>query len=199
MQIPPPANTSAKGKHFSTSEQDLKARAAEYPIVQCILDYRACRKITTTFDWRNFLYDSGTRLAQGHESAEVTSIVSSYSNAHNHVMASQLDTSPSRSPSVSSTSHLCIHPRWNLGFTRTGRLSCSLPNLQQVPKEFSVRDFRINIRSLLLPPRHGSCDQEEQFAFVAADYSQIEMRVLACACAAFTLRYSKKMEIRQLL
>lgn len=185
LQIPPPASTSAKGKHFSTSEQDLKARAADYPIVQCILDYRACRKITTTFDWRNFLYDSAKERGQGGDSVGVASIASnSYSNAHNHVVASQLSVSPSRSPSSLPKANPClrIHPRWNLGFTRTGRLSCSSPNLQQVPKEFSVRDFSINVRSLFLPPSHdGDC------VFVAADYSQIEMRVLACACRDLNL------------
>ena len=160
LKIPPPASTSAKGKHFSTSEQDLKSRAAEYPIVQCVLDHRSCRKITTTFDWRNFLYDSGREHKKGGDPMEISSIISSsYSNAHNHVVASQLSMSPSRSPSSQQKYSSCvrIHPRWNLGFTRTGRLSCSSPNLQQVPKEFSVRDFSINIRSLFSPP---SSDRE---------------------------------------
>jgi DNA polymerase-1 len=186
MNVPPPKNTSAKGKHFSTSEQDLKTRAAEFPIVQLILDYRTCRKITTTYDWRPFLFDSSFYTQQPQQqgattTSVTTSVASSYSNAHNHVVASQMDHFSSSAPSppekekvAASSFNFNVHPRWNLGFTRTGRLSCSSPNLQQVPKAFTVRGLEINVRSLFVPPG-------EDYVFVAADYSQIEMRVLACA------------------
>lgn len=61
-----------------------------------------------------------------------------------------------------------IHPSFNGSGTATGRLSCSKPNLQQVTggeiEEVSLRNFFI--------PSEGH-------RFVVADYSQVELRVMA--------------------
>ena len=55
-----------------------------------------------------------------------------------------------------------IHPRWNACGPRTGRLSSSNPNLQNVPKD--------NVSRRMFVP-----DSE----FIAIDWSQIELRMLA--------------------
>jgi len=55
-----------------------------------------------------------------------------------------------------------IHPHWNAAGTVTGRFSSSSPNFQNVPKNQKVR-------KVIVP------DSE----FVAMDYSQIELRVMA--------------------
>jgi DNA polymerase-1 len=57
-----------------------------------------------------------------------------------------------------------LHPRFNLCGARTGRLSCSQPNLQQAPRD---KDFR----SCFIP------DKENML--VRADFNQIEIRVAA--------------------
>ncbi|SFM74584.1 DNA polymerase I-3'-5' exonuclease and polymerase domains [Nitrosomonas communis] len=57
-----------------------------------------------------------------------------------------------------------IYPSYNLAGTVTGRMSCSKPNLQQVP-----RDERY--RSMFHAP--------EGYQFVIADYSQMELRIAA--------------------
>lgn len=57
-----------------------------------------------------------------------------------------------------------IHPEFKLWNVKTGRLACSNPNLQQIPHE---SDFR---RSFI--PSKGC-------KFIIADYSQIEIRMLA--------------------
>ena len=57
-----------------------------------------------------------------------------------------------------------LHPRFLLAGARTGRLSCSSPNLQQIPRDL---EFRRNF----IP--------EEGHTFVCADYSQIELRIAA--------------------
>jgi DNA polymerase-1 len=57
-----------------------------------------------------------------------------------------------------------IYPSYNVANTRTGRLSCSSPNLQQVPRDKSIR--------ALFVPSPGK-------VFVIADYAQIEPRVAA--------------------
>jgi len=57
-----------------------------------------------------------------------------------------------------------IHPRFNICGARTGRISCTQPNLQQLPRDASVRE-------LFIP--------EEGNVLVVADYSQVELRVAA--------------------
>ncbi|MBD3369842.1 DNA polymerase I [Candidatus Fermentibacteria bacterium] len=62
-----------------------------------------------------------------------------------------------------------IHTSFNQAVTATGRLSSSDPNLQNIP----IRTDRGRmIRKCFRPPR-------EREVFVSADYSQIELRVLA--------------------
>lgn len=57
-----------------------------------------------------------------------------------------------------------LYPSFNLAGTRTGRLSCSNPNLQQIPRDKAVR-------SLFIP--------SEGYIFVIADLAQIEPRIAA--------------------
>jgi len=66
-----------------------------------------------------------------------------------------------------------IHASWNQQSTRTGRLSCSSPNLQQLPNDQVILDEVFNVRQLFEPSRGSNS------IFISADYSQIEMRVLA--------------------
>ena len=54
-----------------------------------------------------------------------------------------------------------IHPDWQQIGTATGRFSCKSPNLQQMPDEFR------------------QCVSLQDHAVVVADYSQIELRILA--------------------
>lgn len=57
-----------------------------------------------------------------------------------------------------------IFPTYNMASTRTGRLSCSNPNLQQVPRDKAIRSLFI--------PSSGK-------VFVIGDFAQIEPRVAA--------------------
>ncbi|WP_075982537.1 DNA polymerase I [Bacillus massilinigeriensis] len=62
-----------------------------------------------------------------------------------------------------------VHTRFNQALTQTGRLSSTDPNLQNIP--IRLEEGR-KIRQVFIP-------SEENWVMFAADYSQIELRVLA--------------------
>lgn len=71
-----------------------------------------------------------------------------------------------------------IHTNYNQAVTATGRLSSSNPNLQNIP----IRTSRgREIRKCFIPPADGH-------VFVTADYSQIELRILAHLAGEGVLR-----------
>lgn len=66
-----------------------------------------------------------------------------------------------------------LHPGYKLHGTRTGRLSCADPNLQQIPKA-SEKDWNGNLKKAFIP-RVG-------FNLWSVDYSQLQFR-MTCAYA----------------
>jgi DNA polymerase I len=65
-----------------------------------------------------------------------------------------------------------IHCTFNQSVAATGRLSCQDPNLQNIPVRTEEGK---KIRSAFKP-------QKEGFSFISADYSQVELRLLAHLC-----------------
>ena len=82
-----------------------------------------------------------------------------------------------------------IHCNFNQTITATGRLSCTNPNLQNIP----VRtELGRSIRKVFVP--------EDGYVFVDADYSQIELRIMAAMSGDKNLinAYRNKTDIHRL-
>jgi DNA polymerase-1 len=75
-----------------------------------------------------------------------------------------------------------LHPSFNIEGTATGRLSCDSPNLQNIPKEGELGK---KIRNCFVP--------EEGHVFIRADYSMMEIRMLAHISGDERLIYNLRM------
>ncbi len=119
-----PKAKKTKGGQYVTSEEVLQSIADKHPIVHKILEYRAVKKLLSTY----------------------------------------IDALPELiNPTTGK-----IHTTYNQTVTATGRLSSSNPNLQNLP----IRTERGQvIRRAVIP--------DTDCVFLSADYSQIELRLMA--------------------
>ena len=124
LKLDPKAKKSARGQ-YPTDEATLQEIADRHPIVNEILEFRAVKKLLSTY-------------------------IEPF-------------------PSYVSQADGRVHTTFNQALTATGRLSSSNPNLQNIP----VRTERgKEIRKAFIP---GTPDG----VIVSADYSQIELRIMA--------------------
>ena len=124
MALDPKAKKSSKG-NWSTDEATLNAIAHTHPIINEILEFRAVKKLLSTY----------------------------------------IEPFPTYVSPVTGR----IHTTFNQALTSTGRLSSSNPNLQNIP----VRTERgKEIRKAFIP-------EQEDGLILSADYSQIELRIMA--------------------
>ena len=119
----PGGKKTASGQ-WSTDEKTLSKLVAAHPVVQTVLDYRACTKLKSTYvDKLPLLIDADSR----------------------------------------------VHTTYSQSFTETGRLSSSDPNLQNIP----IRTERGKAI------RRAFVARDAGHLLVSADYSQIELRLMA--------------------
>ena len=124
LKLNPKAKKSAKG-NYSTDEESLSELADKHPIVNKILEFRALKKLLSTY----------------------------------------IDNFPALVSPVSGK----VHTTFNQTVTATGRLSSANPNLQNIP----IRTQRgKEIRKAFIP-------SDPNGYIVSADYSQIELRLMA--------------------
>lgn len=183
LHLPPPAQTSKKGKHHSTSEEDLLRIRQCHPVVNLILSYRALAKISST-------YVDGLRPFVCKENAELHQVLHSFPSfavdtpypgypelPENRPVLSFFDstvattaTSQGAPPDAfavlmgtarsSAQTALAaqlsaqleaqlehrIHAYWQQTVVRTGRLSCTKPNLQNIPNKQNIAGMEVNMR-----------------------------------------------------
>jgi len=118
-----PAGKKTRTGSYSTDAEVLESLAADYPIVQRILDYRTLTKLKSTY-----VDALGQLIARDGR----------------------------------------IHTTFAQTVAETGRLSSKDPNLQNIP--IRIEEGRRVRRAFVAAPGH---------VFLAADYSQIELRVVA--------------------
>jgi len=124
MKIPYKGSKTKSGQ-YSTDEEKLSELAAEYPIVQKILEHRGLSKLKSTY----------------------------------------VDALPALINPKSGR----IHSSFNQALAATGRLSSNNPNLQNIP--IKTAEGR-KVREAFIP-------RDANHILLAADYSQIELRLIA--------------------
>ncbi|MBO4635123.1 MAG: DNA polymerase I [Bacteroidales bacterium] len=128
LRLDPKAKKSASKGQYATDEATLMEIADRHPIVEEILEFRAVKKLLSTY-------------------------IEPF-------------------PQYISPADGRVHTTFNQALTATGRLSSSNPNLQNIP----VRTERgKEIRKAFVPGTPGG-------VIVSADYSQIELRIMAHLC-----------------
>lgn len=123
LTLDPKAKKTKTGQ-YSTSEDVLEKLVTKHPIVAKIMEFRALRKLYTTY---------------------LTAL-----------------------PAAINPDTGKIHTNYNQTVTATGRISSTAPNLQNIPvRDDEGREIR---RAFIADPGH---------LFLSADYSQIELRLVA--------------------
>lgn len=78
----------------------------------------------------------------------------------------------------------------------TGRYSCSRPNLQNIPARHQESFESKVVRELFIAPQ----DFDEEYTLLVADYSQIELRILAHQCKdpKLLMAYTENLDLHRL-
>lgn len=155
LGLPPPASSSKKGRHHSTSEEDLLKIKTAHPVVDLILSYRALAKILTTYvdGMRPFLIretaGSSHQSLPGTAPTQTSPFFDDSSTSGSNVFSLLMNRARDVAAESQSNAKLQhrVHANWQQTVVRTGRLSCTKPNLQNIPNKQLVARLEINMRT----------------------------------------------------
>jgi hypothetical protein len=157
----PTSHTSAKGRHSSTSEEDLLKIRTLHPVVDMILSFRSLSKVSTTYiaGLKPFLLQRKKKITplsaySGRNStyaasSERSDIPKNFISGNYGIFDNREKRVENRSDHVNGNygEITCrVHANWNHTTVRTGRLSCCRPNLQNIPNRQTVGDIEIVVR-----------------------------------------------------
>ncbi len=169
-------------KDYSSRLAELAAEAAE--IAQRQVNLNSPQQVSGVL-FEDLGLETVRKTSTGRPSSSMT-VLKALQGRHRFVdlviehreLSKLLSTYIGKLPDFVSPSTGLIHTSFNQAVTATGRLSSSSPNLQNIP----IRTERgRSIRRCFAPPGDGE-------VFVSADYSQIELRVLAHLAGEGALR-----------
>lgn len=153
LALPAPAQLSKKGKHQSTAEEDLLRIRHLHPVVGLILDYRTLAKLLTTYvdGLRPFVCQETAALhhtlhPQEHTASDAT-IGSDKISANAFSVLMRQAHAEADAAREAKRLQQRIHANWQQMVVRTGRLSCTKPNLQNVPNKQVIAGLEVNMRS----------------------------------------------------
>ena len=178
------------GKHQSTSEEDLMRIQEHHPLVPIILAHRHVSKVLHTFveGLTSFIAEDGSSPLPAARSNHKSSLLEPLvlpptSPPERRVYASWNQVSDSGDIFEYLHTYQLLKEVYFMYLlqtsTRTGRFSCQKPNLQAFPNPKRLHSMvagavDTNVRNIFTASTGN--------VLISADYSQIEMRVLAHMC-----------------
>lgn len=132
-------------KYASTDKFTLNNLAVGHSEVRSLLEYRTLHKAYT-----------------------------SYVRPMRNIMTPGVDKNRRKDLQLLSLDHR-VHPTFGLTSTRSGRLGCNAPNLQQIPRDGLIKTM------------YSSRFGRELGCLYQGDLSQIELRLIACVCGDPTM------------
>eukprot|EP00850_Spirogloea_muscicola_P019963 SM000203S06139 [mRNA] locus=s203:219205:230833:+ [translate_table: standard] len=174
LAVPPGAS---KGlRHFSTDKQALECLKGTHPVVAIIQEHRSLSKLLygtleTLVHYAKPCKDAVSPLAGSKPTA----------GCRLHMDRDTCSATEGLDATLQSSDEYTIYGTWQQTASSTGRLAMEDPNLQCVEHaiEFTLKDEDTRVTSLEVNPRSFFLPHEKEWVLLSADYSQIEIRLMA--------------------
>eukprot|EP00850_Spirogloea_muscicola_P023061 SM000326S12429 [mRNA] locus=s326:82656:94371:+ [translate_table: standard] len=174
LAVPPGAS---KGlRHFSTDKQALECLKGTHPVVDIIQEHRSLSKLLyatleTLVHYAKPCKDVDSTLARNEAKA----------GCRLHMNRDTCSATEGLDATLKASDEYTIYGTWQQTASSTGRLAMEDPNLQCVEHAitFTRKDEDNSVTSLEINPRSFFLPHEKEWVLLSADYSQIEVRLMA--------------------
>eukprot|EP00850_Spirogloea_muscicola_P005539 SM000025S08434 [mRNA] locus=s25:718080:729951:- [translate_table: standard] len=174
LAVPPGAS---KGlRHFSTDKQALECLKGTHPVVKIIQEHRSLSKLLygtleTLVHYAKPCKDADSTLA----------VKKPTEDCRLHMNRDTCSATEGLDATLKASDDFTIYGTWQQTASSTGRLAMEDPNLQCVEHAitFTWKDEDNSVTSLQINPRSFFLPHEKDWVLLSADYSQIEVRLMA--------------------